>query len=73
MSRQPIASKKPAQASTSPGVQPQTGTRIIESKPGPDDVRRRAYEVYLERTAKGRPGNELSDWLQAERDLKNRK
>ena len=31
------------------------------------DIRRRAYEIYLERGAQ--PGHELEDWLQAEREL----
>ena len=33
-----------------------------------DDVRIRAYELYLQRGAT--PGNELTDWLQAERELR---
>ena len=32
-----------------------------------DEIRRRAFEIYLERG--GLPGNELDDWLQAEREL----
>ncbi len=32
-----------------------------------DDIRRRAYEIYLERGEQ--PGCELDDWLQAEREL----
>ena len=31
------------------------------------DIRHRAYEIYLKRG--GQPGNELEDWLQAEREL----
>lgn len=30
-------------------------------------IRIRAYEIYLQR--QGGPGNELEDWLQAEREL----
>jgi hypothetical protein len=33
------------------------------------EIRRRAYEVYLERG--GHSGRELDDWLQAERELEN--
>jgi len=33
-----------------------------------DDVRLRAYELYLQRGAT--PGNDVSDWLQAERELR---
>ena len=32
-----------------------------------DDVRLRAYELYLQRGAT--PGNDVGDWLQAEREL----
>jgi Protein of unknown function (DUF2934) len=31
------------------------------------EIRIRAYEIYLQRG--GQPGNELEDWLQAEREL----
>lgn len=33
-----------------------------------DDVRLRAYELYLQRGAI--PGNEVGDWLQAEQELR---
>ena len=32
-----------------------------------EKIRRRAYEIYLERG--GEPGHDLADWLQAERQL----
>ena len=32
-----------------------------------DEIRRRTFETYLERG--GLPGNELDDWLEAEREL----
>ena len=35
--------------------------------PSHEQIRLRAYEIYLERG--GFPGNELDDWLQAEREL----
>ena len=35
--------------------------------PSRQEIRLRAYEIYLERG--GLPGNELDDWLQAEREL----
>ena len=34
-----------------------------------DDVRRRAHELYLKRGAT--PGDEVGDWLQAERELQS--
>ena len=38
-----------------------------DGKSAHDEIRRRAYEIYLERG--GQPGGELDDWLQAEREL----
>ena len=35
--------------------------------PSDEEIRRRAYEIYLERGS--RPGDELDDWLRAEREL----
>jgi hypothetical protein len=35
--------------------------------PSHDEIRLRAYEIHLERG--GLPGNDLDDWLQAEREL----
>jgi hypothetical protein len=37
-------------------------------RPDPREVQRRAYELYMERG--GQPGQELEDWFQAERELK---
>ena len=34
--------------------------------PSEEEVRVRAYEIFLERGAK--PGNDVSDWLQAEHE-----
>lgn len=31
-----------------------------------DDIRKRAFEIYLERINKGEPGDDKQDWLQAE-------
>jgi hypothetical protein len=36
--------------------------------PSHEEIRRRAYEIYLERDSFG--GNELDDWLQAEAELR---
>ncbi len=34
-----------------------------------EDIRRRAYEIYLERTSENAPGDDKQDWLEAEREL----
>ena len=38
--------------------------------PSCEEIRLRAYEIYLERGSL--PGNELDDWLQAEREIHGR-
>jgi len=38
--------------------------------PSCEEIRLRAYEIYLERGSL--PGNELDDWLQAEREVDGR-
>ena len=49
-----------------PGAETQEQDRLLDSTRG-DKIRRRAYEIYLERGSE--PGRELEDWLQAERVL----
>jgi hypothetical protein len=34
------------------------------------EIQKRAYEIYLERTEKQTFGDQISDWVQAERDIK---
>jgi hypothetical protein len=41
------------------------------SEPSIDDIRRRAYERYLERG--GRHGAHFDDWLEAEKELRTKK
>ena len=41
------------------------------AQPTEDDIRRRAYDRYLERG--GGHGMDFEDWLEAERELKDRK
>ena len=41
-----------------------------DEKSAHEEIRRRAYEIYLERG--GQSGGEIDDWLQAERELEGR-
>lgn len=34
-----------------------------------EDIRKRAYEIYLERISRNEPGDEMRDWLEAQRQL----
>ncbi len=62
--RSPAAQSKPAVT-----VAPSKAMVAVDTKPAPDAVRRKAYELYLERVAKGQPGDDRTDWLRAEREL----
>jgi hypothetical protein len=53
-------------ASTGP-MQPGAENIYADHTQGVEEIRLRAYEIHLERG--GFPGNELDDWLQAEREL----
>ena len=48
-----------------------TASQSMAAKPTEDDIRRRAYDRYLERG--GGHGMDFQDWLDAERELKNKK
>ena len=52
--------------STQPGTAVEERERLLHSTPE-QGIRNRAYEIYLQRGAQ--PGDELEDWLQAEREL----
>jgi Protein of unknown function (DUF2934) len=41
--------------------------QTAESHPTREEIELRAYEIYVERG--GAPGQEVNDWLQAEREL----
>lgn len=45
-----------------------TITKVKSQQPTHDQIQRRAYEISKARGEA--PGTELSDWLQAERELK---
>jgi hypothetical protein len=48
-------------------TQPDAVDASANHSPSHEGIRRRAYEIYLERN--GHPGDELEDWLRAEREL----
>jgi Protein of unknown function (DUF2934) len=50
-------------------IQPHTENTSANHALNHDEVRRRAYEIYPERG--GLPGQELEDWLQAEREFES--
>jgi hypothetical protein len=48
-------------------IQPHAQDTSGNHAPSHEEIRRRAYEIYLERD--GLPGDALDDWLRAEREL----
>ena len=50
-------------------AQAETGEVSVGNVVGDEEIRLRAYEIYLERGEQ--PGRELDDWLQAERELQS--
>ena len=48
--------------------QPGAENAAANHEPNHDEIRRRAYELYLE--GGSLPGRELDDWLRAERELR---
>ena len=48
-------------------TQAETGEVSVGNSARDEEIRRRAYEIYLERGEQ--PGRELDDWLQGEREL----
>ena len=65
MSSKPKASGSVEAKQPSPEVG--TGQRSVVNSARVQEIRRRAYEIYLERGEE--PGRDLEDWLQAEREL----
>jgi hypothetical protein len=50
---------------------PRKSKATAARKPTYDQIQARAYEIFLRRS--GTPGDELQDWLQAERELAPRR
>jgi hypothetical protein len=50
-------------------IQPDAVDTFANHAPNHDEIRRRAYEIYLERGAL--PGRDLEDWLQAESEFQS--
>ena len=56
-----------ARSSSSRTTEKKDATPRRRAAPTPEEIAQRAYEIYLSRGAV--PGNEVEDWLQAEREL----
>ncbi len=61
---------QPAATKTQRATELEPETENPQRKVTDEEIRQRAYEIYLTRGAA--PGGELDDWLQAERELRSR-
>ena len=59
-----------AQAADRGGAVTPSPTAETQATPSWEDVQRRAFELYLERGSEN--GRDVEDWLEAERQLRNR-
>jgi hypothetical protein len=66
-----MPSKSKGKIATAANVSPiqaeETAEASVRNAAREDEIRLRAYEIYLQRGAE--PGREVDDWLQAEREL----
>jgi hypothetical protein len=53
--------------SRQPSTEGEKEERSVVNPARDEEIKRRAYEIYLERGEE--PGRDLEDWLQAEREL----
>ena len=37
-----------------------------------NEIKARAFDIYLDRARKGQDGNEISDWTKAEKEIKKK-
>ena len=63
MSSKPRTSRQSKQPSTESGKEERSVVNSVRE----EEIKRRAYEIYLERGEE--PGRDLEDWLEAEREL----
>ena len=66
-----MPSKSKGNTATAANVSPiqaeETAEASVRNAAREDEIRLRAYEIYLQRG--GEPGREMDDWLQAESEL----
>jgi hypothetical protein len=54
--------------SARPGPAPKPAGRTTE-----EQVRQRAFQIFMSRQREGVPGDPVTDWLRAEQELRNRR
>ena len=68
-----MSSKPKQQRDTEPDLTSAKQEELVQtsalSSARQQEIRIRAYEIYIARN--GQPGDELSDWLQAEREIES--
>ncbi len=62
-----MSSKPSTSRESKASVEAGEGKRSVANPPPEEEIKRRAYEIYLERGEE--PGRDVEDWLQAECEL----
>ena len=62
-----LSKPRTSRESKQPSTEGRKEERSVVNPAREEEIKRRAYEIYLERGEE--PGRDLEDWLQAEREL----
>jgi hypothetical protein len=62
-----MSSKPSTSRESKPSIEAGEEQRSVANPAREEEIKRRAYEIYLERGEE--PGRDVEDWLQAEREL----
>ncbi len=71
MAKRPTARSKASDPGAPAAPKEKRARAVRKTEPSVDDIRRRAYERYLERGAWH--GQHFDDWLEAEKELRSKK
>jgi len=65
-----VAAKKVSKkAATKKGASKKVAKKAGKKTPSKASITAKALEIYLKRKSSGKPGDDISDWLQAEKAL----
>ncbi len=51
---------------------PKTAAKKVDLSNFLEEIKAKAYDIFEERDRNGQPGNEMSDWLAAEAEIKRK-
>jgi hypothetical protein len=66
------ASEKPAATKKTATAKPKAAKEAPRLEDFINEVKARAFDIYLRRAEKGEPGDEIGDWSAAEKEIKSK-